>query len=134
MQQINGNSLIKKGFFLLLIFFYLVAGINHFIMPSFYLPLIPPSFGYPILLNILSGLIEISLGLGLVFKPTRRLSCFGIIGLLVLFIPSHVHLIQMGGCIPGSVCVSNWFAYLRLLIIHPILVTWAFYFRNYSIQ
>ena len=43
--------------------FYVVAGLNHFVNPAFYLPLIPPYFPYHTLINVSSGVIEILLGI-----------------------------------------------------------------------
>ena len=59
-------------------YFYLVAGVNHFNTPDFYLPLIPPFFPNPELINILSGVAEILLGLGVLYLPTRKRAAWGI--------------------------------------------------------
>ena len=106
--------------------FFLFAGINHFINPEFYLPLIPPFFPFPQTINVLSGLIEIVLGLGIFFKQTRKFAAYGIIGLMVLFIPAHVYFIQIDSCIPGGLCVPEWIGMMRLVIIHPLLILWAY--------
>ena len=86
-------------------YFYLVAGVNHFVTPDFYLPLIPPFFSHPELINILSGVAELLLGLGVLYLPTRKRAAWGIFGLLICFIPSHVYFIQIGSCIEGGLCV-----------------------------
>ena len=106
--------------------FYLFAGVNHFVNPSFYLPLIPESLPYPEAINILSGLIEIVLGVGSLIKRTRKMSAILIILMLVAFIPSHVYFIQIGSCVEAGLCVSPWIAWLRLLVIHPLLIFWAY--------
>ena len=108
-------------------YFYLVAGVNHFNTPDFYLPLIPPFFSNPELINILSGVAEILLGLGVLYLPTRKRAAWGIFGLLVCFIPSHVYFIQVGSCIDGVLCVPEWAGWIRLLIFHPILLFWAYW-------
>ena len=110
-----------------LAYFYLAAGINHFISPEFYLPLIPPFFSNPELINTLSGIAEILLGLGVLYFPTRTRAAYGIGLLLLAFIPSHVYFIQVGSCIEGGLCVPEWMGWLRLLLFHPILLYWAFW-------
>jgi len=108
-------------------YFYLVAGVNHFNTPDFYLPLIPPFFSNPELINILSGVAEILLGLGVLYLPTRKRAALGILVMLICFIPSHVYFIQLGSCIEGGLCAPEWLGWVRLLIIHPILLFWAFW-------
>jgi len=110
--------------------FFVVAGINHFVMPDFYRPLIPPYFPFPVFLNFVSGLLEVMAGIGLLFPKTRKRSAFVIIILMFLFIPSHVYFIRMGSCIEGSLCVAPWIAWVRLWIIHPLLILSAWVLRK----
>jgi uncharacterized membrane protein len=42
--------------------FYVFAGYNHLVNPEFYLAIMPPNLPEPELLNLLSGLAEIVLG------------------------------------------------------------------------
>ncbi len=112
----------KKTNLRILSLFFIVAGINHFVMPAFYLPLIPPYFPQPEALNVLAGLIEILLGIGLLFPKTRWYAGWGIAALMIAFIPSHWHFIQIGSCVNESICVPPWLAWVRLIIIHPFLI------------
>ena len=105
--------------------FFVLAGINHFYNPEFYLPLIPSYFGYPVLLNILSGLLEVVFGMFVLISSFKKYGAVGIILLLLIFIPSHVYFIQIGGCISDGLCVPMWLAWIRLLVIHPLLILWA---------
>lgn len=113
-------------------YFYLVAGINHFLTPDFYLPLIPPFFSYPELINVLAGVAELLLGIGVLYFPTRKRSAWGILVLLVCFIPSHSYFIQVGSCIPEALCVPQVVGWLRLLLIHPLLIYWAFWVSKHD--
>jgi uncharacterized membrane protein len=121
----------KDGLFViskwLLGLFYLFAGINHFWHPEFYLPLIPDYLPWKVELNQLVGLLEIGLGVGVLLKATRRFAAWGIIILLVLLIPAHVYFIQIGSCIPDGLCVEPWVAWMRLILIHPLLMAWAYW-------
>jgi uncharacterized membrane protein len=107
--------------------FFVFAGINHFVNPHFYYPLIPDYLPFPIFINLASGLLEIALGLALFTKSYRRISALGIFILLLLFIPSHVYFVQIGSCIPDGLCVPAYVGWIRLLVIHPILLLWAFW-------
>lgn len=121
----DGRSRIKRLSTLLMALFFIAAGANHFLNPAFYLPLIPDYIPFHSGVNGLSGVAEIGLGMGLFSARTRKLSSTGIILLLVAFIPSHVYFIQVGGCIEGGLCTPLWVAWLRLVVVHPLLILWA---------
>jgi uncharacterized membrane protein len=103
-----------------------VAGINHFLNPQFYLPLIPEYIPWHEFINIFSGIAEILLAIGILFKNTRKISSLLIMLMLIAFIPSHWYFIQIGSCIDGGLCVDPIIGWLRLLLIHPILILWAY--------
>ena len=111
--------------------FYLFGGINHFRTPEFYLPLIPDYLPTPDLLNLLAGIAEIVLAIGLLIPNTRKWAAWGVIAMLLAFIPSHVYFIQLGSCIPDVLCAAEWMGWVRLLLIQPLLIAWAWiYTRN----
>lgn len=112
--------------------FYIFAGINHFLNPEFYLPLIPDYFSNAEFINVLAGVAEIILGIGLLIKKVRRLAIIGIVLMLLAFIPSHVYFIQKRSCIDGGLCVSNWIGWVRLVIIQPILIAWPLWYWKQS--
>ncbi|TDQ19231.1 putative membrane protein [Algoriphagus boseongensis] len=106
--------------------FYTVAGINHFVNPEFYLPLIPDYFPFPSAINLGSGILEVALGLGVLVSPkTRKMASWGIVILLIAFIPSHVYFIQIGSCVQEGLCVPEWVGWVRLVVVHPLLIFWA---------
>lgn len=117
----------KKLLKYLLAVFFVFAGVNHFVNPEFYLPLIPSYFPFPEAINFLSGIIEVILGVGLLIGKTSTYAAWGIVALLVAFIPSHVYFIQIGSCIPDGLCVPEWLGWLRLVLVHPILIAWAYF-------
>lgn len=119
-----------KLFRILLIAFYAFAGTYHFINPEFYLDLIPNYLLYPYAIKYVSGVFEILLAVGVAIPKTRLLAVKGIIVLLILIIPSHVYFIQIGSCVETAFCVSPWIAWLRLLVVHPLLLLWAWAIRT----
>lgn len=108
----------------------MLAGLNHFVDPGFYYPLIPSYLPEPEAINLVAGISELVLGLGLIIPRTRRMAAYGIITMLVAFVPSHVFFIQEGNCIQNSLCVPNWVGWLRLIVVHPLLILWAFWHRH----
>ena len=115
---------------IILIVFYAFAGSYHFINPEFYYGLIPEYLPYPKIINYLSGFLEILLAIGVAIPKTRLLAVKGIMTLLILFIPSHVYFIQIGSCVEDAFCVSPWIAWVRLLVVHPLLILWAWSVRK----
>ena len=107
-------------------FFYIFAGLNHFINPEFYFPLIPEYLqDFSNFINVFAGVIEIAFGVALIFPGLRKAAVLGIILMLVAFIPSHVYFVQLGSCIPDGLCVPEWIGWGRLLVIHPLLIWWV---------
>ena len=109
---------------------FVLAGINHFISPESYLPLIPPYLPYPELLNIVSGVLEVVFGAGLLTKRYREASAYGIILLMIAFIPAHVYHIQMDGCVSEQICIPLWAAWVRLVVVQPFIMVWAYVCRK----
>lgn len=124
------SKIYKAGFYLLVIF-YGVGGFNHFINPEFYIPLIPDYLGDKNLINTLAGLAELILVGGLLIRKTRKLAIYGILLMLIAFVPSHVYFIQIGGCVPDGLCAPAWVGWVRLVIIHPLLMLWAWIYRDF---
>lgn len=124
------NRRIKSVSFFGIVGFYLFAGSNHFIDPEFYYPLVPEYLPWPKTINWVSGIAEILLAIGLIFKSTRKLSSYLIIAMLIAFLPAHIYFIQVDGCLHEDLCVAVWVMWVRLLVVHPILLLWAWWHRK----
>ena len=109
---------------------YVAAGINHFWHPRFYLRLMPPYLPSPYLLNHLSGIAEISLGLLLLLKTTRPVAAWLLAAMLVVFTLVHVYMLQQALRQPHYF-VSPLAAWLRLLL-QPLLIAWALWYAKAS--
>ena len=110
--------------------FFILGGANHFINPDFYSPLIPDYIPYHSLLNYASGAGEVLAGIAVLIPSTRKIGCNAILFLLIAFLPAHIYFIQKGGCLSDSLCVPAWVAWVRLLLIHPVLIYWAYKCRT----
>jgi uncharacterized membrane protein len=117
----------KRWARLALAVFYVAAGINHFWHPEFYRPLIPDYLPWNDWINTLSGVAEITLGILVLPAATRKIAACAIIAMLIAFIPSHLYFIQLGGCIPEGLCVPEWVGWVRLIIVHPLLIGWVWW-------
>jgi uncharacterized membrane protein len=117
--------MLKKISIVVFALFYGGAGINHFISPETYLPLIPDWLGDASTINILAGIAEIVIALLAIFPKTRTYSGWLAIAMLMAFIISHVYFIQIGHC-AGEMCLDPWIGWVRLVVIHPLLIYWAY--------
>ncbi len=104
---------------------YILAGINHFRKPWFYEKMLNGFLPYPSALNIISGVAEIILGIGLMIPATRIISAWGIILLLIAIFPANinmaVHREQWN--------ISTAALYLRLPI-QLLLIWWAYQYTK----
>jgi uncharacterized membrane protein len=127
---IEAMQLTKKVSLVILVAFYLIAGYNHFNNPGSYIRIIPHYLPQPILLNILAGCFEILFGILLVFPKTRSLAAWGIILMLLAFLPVHI---SMAGDAPvklGDLTVTPFIAWIRLVILQPLLILWAWWYTK----
>ena len=103
---------------------YIFAGLNHFLKPKFYLPMMPPFLPAPMLLIYLSGLAEIGLGAALLVPRLSTLAAWGIIALLIAVFPANVYMLMTGGLgynVPYSALVIR-------LPIQGLLILWAYWY------
>jgi uncharacterized membrane protein len=119
----------KKISLYLMIIFYLLAGLNHFRSPANYLAIIPGYLGNASYINVAAGISEILLAILLLISLTRRIAAYGIILMLLAFIPTHVYMLQYHICI-GDYCPPVWMLWFRLVILQPLLIWWAWSIRN----
>lgn len=74
--------------------FFVVAGVNHFVDPSFYLKMMPPYLPAHEALNYISGAAEIVLGIALMVPKTQRMAAWGLIALLIAVFPANLYMAQ----------------------------------------
>lgn len=122
-------SKLKKVSLIILICFYLAAGANHFRDAASYLKIIPNYLPYPTVLNIMAGFFEILFALLLIFYKTRSLAAWGIILMLIAFLPVHISMISDAPLHLGRIVVTPLIAWIRLLILQPLLILWAWWYR-----
>jgi uncharacterized membrane protein len=114
----------KKALLYSFIILYAIAGILHFLIPEVYLEAIPDWLGNKMLVNYTAGIVEISVALLAFFSKTRKTAGIITMAMLLAFSISHVYFLQNGSC-AGDFCIPSWIGWMRLLIIHPLLIFWA---------
>ena len=73
---------------------YVLAGISHFVQPSFFLKITPKWVPQPELTNFVVGAIEALLGMALWVSEIRSYAAIGIILLLLSIFPANVYHFQ----------------------------------------
>ncbi|KQM67345.1 hypothetical protein ASE74_07750 [Pedobacter sp. Leaf216] len=74
-----------------------------------------------------SGILEIILGVLLLFSGTRKLAALLIILMLIAFLPAHIYMIQLAPFKLGKILVTPFIAWLRLPV-QLLFVGWAWYY------
>ena len=100
----------------------LVAGMMHFVNPAFFLKIMPPYLPLHKELVILSGVLEMFLGVLLLVPRCSRLAAWGIIALLIAVFPANIYLYQHQEILPASPII-----HLLRLPLQGIFVLWAFW-------
>ena len=72
--------------------FFMIAGVNHFVHPTFYDRIVPSSLPAPALLVQISGVCEILGGAGILLQKTRRSAGIGLIALLIAVFPANLQM------------------------------------------
>ncbi len=102
---------------------YIAAGVNHFRMPVFYEKIIPPFLPNPKLINWLSGIAEILLGILLLIPAYTSMAAWGIIALLLAVYPANIYHFLKGWRKKKMV----WVLAIRLPL-QFVLIWWAYTF------
>jgi uncharacterized membrane protein len=102
-------------------FFMIVGGLNHFINPGMYVSFIPP-FLPETPVNISAGIFELALGCAVMVSRVRRRAAKGIFFLMCIFLPIHVWDIFR-----DDPAIGTHTAALIRLPIQFVLIYWSWY-------
>jgi len=112
---------------------YIGAGVTHFRTPKVYARIVPPQFPRPVALAYLSGIAEIALGVGVLFRRTRRRSAWGLVALLVAVFPANVHMATSGMAaemVPDRFRSLAQVAARVRLPLQALLIRWAWWYTQ----
>ena len=70
--------------------FLIFGGIQHFIKPTFYIPFVPEFLPFTMPIIYVSGFVEIVVGVLVFIKKYEKIGAWGILILMLLFLPIHI--------------------------------------------
>lgn len=70
------------------------AGIMHFVKPKMFVRIVPPYIPKHSIMVMISGVLEILLGIGVLFPKTQSWSALGLMILLVAVFPANIYMAQ----------------------------------------
>lgn len=121
-------QIFKNMLLYLMALLYISAGISHFVMPGYYLVIMPPYFPWHLKLVYFSGACEILFGILLIPIKTRRIASWFIIALLIAVFPANI---QMTINYANEHNPDLWISIVRLPI-QILLVWWAWIYTKPS--
>jgi len=105
---------------------FVLAGLNHFISPDFYLRIMPPYLPWHLFLVYSSGVFEVLLGVGLLIKRSTRLAAWGLIALLLAVYPANIHMALNHQLYPDYSRAALW----ARLPIQLVLLAWVYWYAR----
>jgi len=104
---------------------FIVSGVGHFAATDKYMRIMPPYLPFHRPLVLLSGLIEIVLGILLLVPRFSRLAAWGLIALLIAVFPANVQLYQHQELLSLPPLV-----HLLRLPLQVVLILWAYVYTR----
>lgn len=102
---------------------FIAAGANHFVSPDFYLQMMPPYLPAHRELVILSGVLEILGGLGVLIPRLRSTAGWGLVLLLLAVFPANLHMALNPELFPDLGAAA---LYARLPF-QALFIAWAYW-------
>ena len=100
---------------------YVIVGVKHFTNTDFFVTIVPPIITWKEEAVLISGIIEVILGLLLLFNHTRKLAAWGIILLLIAVFPANIYL-YVSDIAREMVGISKNQALFRLPFQIPLMI------------
>lgn len=105
---------------------FVLAGLNHFVNPDFYVRIMPPYLPWPLALVYVSGVAEAGLGALLLVPRWSRLAAWGLVALLIAIFPANVYMAMHPEAFPD---VAPLLLYVRLPL-QGVLILWAWWYTR----
>ncbi len=102
--------------------FFVGAGILHFVRPRMYEQIVPPGFGDPAMVVMLSGAAEVVGGVALASSVGLRATRWWLVALLVAVFPANVYM-ALEPARTGGESLPGWLLWARLPL-QPLLIWW----------
>ena len=119
-------NLIKKVLKWIFATAFVLAGVNHFVNPQFYLRMMPTFLPAPLFLIYLSGFFQIALGALLLVPRFSRRAAIGLIALLIAVFPANIYMATN----PHLFAEFSPPALYARLPLQLVLIGWAFWYAK----
>ncbi len=110
--------------------FYVFSGFNHFRDPAFYLNIMPPYLPAHAAAVVWSGVAEVCLGLLLLWPRGQRPAAWGIMAMLIAFLPVHVHMLVNSHLYPEAPVLVLWLRFP----MQALLLAWAYWYTVVAVR
>ena len=100
---------------------YVTVGIKHFTNTDFFVTIVPPIINWKKEAVLISGFIEVMLGVLLLFNQTRKLAAWGIILLLITVFPANIYL-YISEFAREIISISKYQALFRMPFQIPLMI------------
>jgi uncharacterized membrane protein len=110
----------------LLALLFILAGVNHFYNPDFYLRIMPPYLPWPSALHLIAGFFEFVFGVMLLIPRFQKWAAWGLIALLLAIFPANIHMAVNHHLYPE---VSMVFLWIRLPL-QFVPIAWAWWYTK----
>ena len=100
---------------------YVIVGVKHFTTTDFFIAIVPEIINWKEEAVLISGAIEVTLGVLLLFNQTRKLAAWGIILLLIAVFPANIYL-YISDYVRDTIGISRDQALLRLPFQIPLMI------------
>ncbi|MEO7761879.1 MAG: hypothetical protein ABIS68_08210 [Casimicrobiaceae bacterium] len=106
-----------------IVLWFLVGGVAHFIATNQEMRIVPPLVPWPRAVVLFTGFLELLGGVGLLWRPTRRLAGWGLFALTIAVTPAHVYMLER----PELFGLPYWMLVVRIPIQVALLalIAWC---------
>ena len=104
--------------------FFVFAGVMHFVLPAYYVKIMPPWLPAPMLLVLISGVAEVAGGVGVLVPATRVAAGWGLIALLVAVFPANVQMMINAFTHPSTRLFQ--IGTIARLPFQPLMILWVY--------
>ena len=105
---------------------FIAVGTSHFTAPQPFVSIMPAYLPWPLELVYISGIFEVSGGVGLLFPITRRVAAWGLIALLIAVYPANINML-VNDIYIGDMPRERWLLWARmpLQLLMALGVMWS---------
>jgi uncharacterized membrane protein len=120
LQQLQNDAMIAAAVMFVLI------GIMHLATPRKLTYMIEGWLPYALELVLISGVLEIVFGIGLLVPGLRVYAAWGLILLLIVMFPANIYVAVKQLPAPGGLPAKSWYTWSRLAF-QPVYIAWVWW-------